>query len=579
MTIVDLGLGLGKKKTLTSGSEKAKMEVESPPQTNNPPNLPTTPLEFEQLERHVVNEMKHLLPCNKCPQIGLNSKGTSGNPDARGVRRISIFCPICKTSRRLEPALEALGAAGAAKLTQLREAHFNIKSAKSIKQNASSTPTSQPKINFIFKAGSSVSTNAPPTATNVSSSNSNSSVNFNSSSSSSSGNNVVNVDRNKTKRPRTASPIPPEVPPVADSNFEILRKENEDLRNKLQQLTDIIQELTKQISQQSNKGKTAQPTVDRNSGSGQNGRFVPGLDNSPSNAHDFGWQTVNRKNQKHSQRAAANPFGFRKEIEQPTAVKKILQRPSAHRQQQQQQPQHPNHHINHNQQQHQQQKQQHTTSNVSYAAATAKQLPTRLVKRAASKLLVPVSEPLEFDVVRVVINDSRPLKNTRGKNRDRILQALTSQLGVNKFTAAVSTIGNAIVEIYTPTATKQLVKERAESSGLQVLSDSFDPLKPPAHSQISKEECQNKAVQRLAHLCLKARTVNLQDTILRGAPTPLKERILELVRAKSNNPKLTLGRQNHSHNLPETDLEAPAMEVELLDYIQTQGDTSSQSQC
>jgi hypothetical protein len=72
-----------------------------------------------------------------------------------------------------------------------------------------------------------------------------------------------------------------------------------------------------------------------------------------------------------------------------------------------------------------------------------------------------VSKPLEFDVVRVAINDSRPLKHTRGKNRDRILQALTSQLGVSKFTAAVSTIGNAIVEIYTPTATKQLVQRES----------------------------------------------------------------------------------------------------------------------
>jgi hypothetical protein len=190
-----------------------------------------------------------------------------------------------------------------------------------------------------------------------------------------------------------------------------------------------------------------------------------------------------------------------------------------------------------------------------------------------------VSEPLEFDVVRSVINDSRPLKHTIGKNMDRILQAFTSQLGINNYTAAVSTIGNAIVEIYTPTATKQLVKERAESNGLLVLSDNFDPLKPPAHSQISKEECQNKAVQRLAHLCLKAHTVNLQDTILRGAPPPLKEKILELARSKSINPKLTLGRQNHTYRPTDIDPESRAMEVELLDYIQAQGDTSDKSQC
>jgi hypothetical protein len=138
-------------------------------------------------------------------------------------------------------------------------------------------------------------------------------------------------------------------------------------------------------------------------------------------------------------RSASDLFRIRKEIDQPAVVKKILQQPTAQRQQQQQQaPQHTQLPIKQKQQQQQQQK--HSASNASYAAATAKQLSARLVKRAASKLLVPVSKSLEFDIVRVAINDSRPLKHTRGRNRDRILQSLTSQLGVNKFTAAVSTI-------------------------------------------------------------------------------------------------------------------------------------------
>jgi hypothetical protein len=57
------------------------------------------------------------------------------------------------------------------------------------------------------------------------------------------------------------------------------------------------------------------------------------------------------------------------------------------------------------------------------------------------------------------------------------------------------------------------------------------------------ESCNSSTINRLTHLCLAARVVNLQDTILEGAPPEIRAAVLDKVRKIKNNPNATLGRQ------------------------------------
>jgi hypothetical protein len=182
----------------------------------------------------------------------------------------------------------------------------------------------------------------------------------------------------------------------------------------------------------------------------------------------------------------------------------------------------------------------------SYANAAAKQAPGKLLKQrqaAVQRLLAPVCEPLQFKVIRTMVNDSRPLRNLRGRPRDQMLKQVASEIGIGKIAALSSTIGNSILEFYVPTGTVEMAKTRLQARGMRILDDSFQPFALPPHSRQSAETCKASTVNRLAHLCLSARVVNLQDTILEGAPADIKMAVLEKVRMIKQNPQATLGRQ------------------------------------
>ena len=201
---------------------------------------------------------------------------------------------------------------------------------------------------------------------------------------------------------------------------------------------------------------------------------------------------------------------------------------------------------------------------LSYAHAAKSQLPLLSQKqmlqrrnRAVQQMLAPPSEPLKFKCVRIGINDTRPLRDIRGKSRDKLIKSLANALGVGKFVVLASTIGNAIVEFYVTEIAYNTVVKQLKDSGAQVL-DNFNPFAKPSHGRQSDEACKASIVNRLTHLCLMARTVNLQDTIVDGASQDIKDAVLTKAREITKNPSLTLGRQSaHQANYHHESQPAP----------------------
>ncbi|ORY49634.1 hypothetical protein BCR33DRAFT_713953 [Rhizoclosmatium globosum] len=79
---------------------------------------------------------------------------------------------------------------------------------------------------------------------------------------------------------------------------------------------------------------------------------------------------------------------------------------------------------------------------LSYAHAAKSQLPLLSQKqmlqrrnRAVQQMLAPPSEPLKFKCVRIGINDTRPLRDIRGKSRDKLIKSLANALGIGNQSA------------------------------------------------------------------------------------------------------------------------------------------------
>ncbi|KAJ3051309.1 hypothetical protein HK102_012092, partial [Quaeritorhiza haematococci] len=140
---------------------------------------------------------------------------------------------------------------------------------------------------------------------------------------------------------------------------------------------------------------------------------------------------------------------------------------------------------------------------------------------------------------------------------DKLIKSLANALGIGKFVVLASTIGNAIVEFYVTEIAYNTVVKQLKDSGAQVL-DSFNPFAKPSHGRQSDEACKASIVHRLTHLCLMARTVNLQDTIVDGASQDIKDAVLTKAREITKNPSLTLGRQSaHQANYHHESQPAP----------------------
>ncbi|KAJ3334861.1 hypothetical protein HDU83_000822, partial [Entophlyctis luteolus] len=146
--------------------------------------------------------------------------------------------------------------------------------------------------------------------------------------------------------------------------------------------------------------------------------------------------------------------------------------------------------------------------------------------RSANKMVKPLLPPKKFAVVRVALHSNRQLRACQGRDRAGLLNALCTELGIRKYVALVSTIGNSILEVYCTRDDLHVVVSTLINREQKVLPSSFNPLAVGHDGQPLTDEGSKQVARRLAHLCNRASTVNLRDAILMGA----SERVKELTR-------------------------------------------------
>ncbi|KAJ3336833.1 hypothetical protein HDU83_009081, partial [Entophlyctis luteolus] len=177
--------------------------------------------------------------------------------------------------------------------------------------------------------------------------------------------------------------------------------------------------------------------------------------------------------------------------------------------------------------------------------------------RSANKMVKPLLPPKKFAVVRVALHSNRQLRACQGRDRAGLLNALCTELGIRKYVALVSTIGNSILEVYCMRDVLHAVVSTLINREQKVLPSSFNPLAIGHDGQPLTDEGSKQVARRLAHLCNRASTVNLRDAILMGASERVKELTREFFDKIKRSPNATIdgrsrinvARQAHASNV------------------------------
>ena len=465
-----------------------------------PPNNPEA---FEALEKRTFYTVQEELTCVHCDVEGaLINKGVNGNLNAKGVRRISLLCRACNgPSFRLESALhksgldkhlktitEALDKLPVIQLVDRRPKLASSSKPSGLIQKTLSFPSLGPKRLRV------ASPEEEPGPIDV-------------------------QDMGETQDVVDMEETPPSPTDNCQEDFrdsqqtttqdsttlwkEIARKAEiraDKAEQRLEQLFEEIKYLREMVEQlRSEKGKSIATTPPK--GSGVNGRQVPGLDPRPA-VHQPGPSWADQ---------------VEAEEEQPWTLVQPRKAP--------------------------------TPAPGTYAAAAAKgSNPKRIIRKrqeAARRLFQPVQEPLKFAAIRIAVTDTRPLRNVRGKEREKLLRETAKTLEISQWTACASTIGNSVIEFYVTSQAEAQARQRLRQQEVEILED-FDPFKQPAHATQSKEACKIATVKRLTHLCLIAKVRNLQDAILKGASQEIRSAVLQRYRDILQNPEAVLGRESTS---------------------------------
>ncbi|KAJ3199754.1 hypothetical protein HDU82_000169 [Entophlyctis luteolus] len=177
--------------------------------------------------------------------------------------------------------------------------------------------------------------------------------------------------------------------------------------------------------------------------------------------------------------------------------------------------------------------------------------------RSANKMVKPLLPPKKFAVVRVALHSNRQLRACQGRDRAGLLNALCTELGIRKYVALVSTIGNSILEVYCTQDDLHVVVSTLINREQKVLPSSFNPLAIGHDGQLFTDEGSKQVARCLAHLCNRASTVNLRDAILMGASERVKELTREFFDKIKQSPNATIdgrsrinvARQAHASNV------------------------------
>ena len=468
---------------------------------------------FELYEKNLFYQVQAHLPCVHCGKVGsVSNKGVSGNIDQRNIRRMSIACRGCAgPSFRFFSALEK----SSGEVACLKDAVEALTAAESLIPIETASAKKLKQFTFVQR---------PLTLASVAS----------------------------TKRPRTASPTETVRKPAQDdaSTVALLRemldrervradkaesisselltelRELRGLLSKLQNKQTPVVSTTNEPSLNASKSRKADINT-ASTGSGVAGRKIPGLDLASTDSTTTADQRNNEEEpqarwikvptrHRNKQKGLNNPVASGSKPTSPTTTKKseVSKQTAAPNKQ---------------------------TSTAPKAQQHHPTRPAKTFKKAAVRLLEPRKDPLEFKAIRVRINDTRPLMNVKGKERQRILTETVKNIGIHGHTALISTVGNSILEIYVTAEFEKSARDRITSRQLELL-DNYNINQQPTYAQQSKEACREAIVKRLTHLCLIAKPRNLQEAILAGADEEMRDAVLDRYRKVSDKPDAVLGR-------------------------------------
>jgi hypothetical protein len=145
-------------------------------------------------------------------------------------------------------------------------------------------------------------------------------------------------------------------------------------------------------------------------------------------------------------------------------------------------------------------------------------------KKTASKNADGSSQPTEFAKIQFAINPSALKKCKNQKDKISALWAIVRELGIRKSVFEVSKVGNAVAEIYVPTAEETRIKEILDKKGAELKT--IDP--NPNNTNGKGGDRVRQATDRLAIIYHRATLKKLKECIIRG----LSESMISTIKEK-----------------------------------------------
>jgi hypothetical protein len=191
-----------------------------------------------------------------------------------------------------------------------------------------------------------------------------------------------------------------------------------------------------------------------------------------------------------------------------------------------------------------------TTENNSrsYAAAAKKPAPRAangnqrnvFSKKTLTKLVATRGEPLEFKKLWLKIADRRPLMRCRDSTEvNELLNAMLKHLGIRRKVLSFSRIGNTLLEIYFPALELGFIMSQLAEFRVETVQN-FDVTAIPAHAKLSAPEAvEQVVVKRLAHLVKRNKLKKMRECILLDVPENTARKVMELAAEMERKDKAT----------------------------------------
>ena len=176
--------------------------------------------------------------------------------------------------------------------------------------------------------------------------------------------------------------------------------------------------------------------------------------------------------------------------------------------------------------------------------STAREQKLRLEKRSqlVEEALQPKERPAEFENVFLILPDPRRILQVPWRDRQGAMRNLTKRLGIARQVSGSSLLPNGTIQLVCMKGYAQMVKTHIPTTGLGVkIATEVDPFAPPQYTRQTPEESAKLTGRRLADLCWSSKSRNFQETVLKGAPTGVRETALTEYRKLTRMPWAQLG--------------------------------------